>query len=29
MVSIGRGLTLAEFLELPEEKPALEYVDGR
>jgi len=25
---VGRRMTLDEFLELPEEKPALEYVDG-
>jgi Uma2 family endonuclease len=28
MALTGRRLTLEEFLELPEEKPALEYVDG-
>jgi Uma2 family endonuclease len=26
---IRRGMTLEEFLELPEEKPYLEYIDGR
>ncbi len=32
MASVPRtrvGLTLGEFLRLPEEKPALEYIDGR
>ncbi len=28
MATTQRGLTLDEFLALPEEKPALEYVDG-
>ena len=28
MTATGRRLTLDEFLALPEEKPALEYVDG-
>ena len=28
MALTGRRLTLEEFLKLPEEKPALEYVDG-
>jgi Uma2 family endonuclease len=28
MALTGRRLTLEEFLELPEEKPALEYFDG-
>ncbi len=28
MVTVQRGLTLDEFLALPEEKPALEYFDG-
>jgi Uma2 family endonuclease len=28
MTLIGQGLTLQEFLDLPEEKPALEYVDS-
>lgn len=29
MAVITKPLTLEEFLQLPEEKPALEYVDGR
>ncbi len=29
MVTVPRGLTLEDFLRLPEEKPALEYLDGR
>jgi Uma2 family endonuclease len=28
MVAVGMRLTLEEFLALPEEKPALEYIDG-
>ena len=28
MALTGRRLTLDEFLELPEESPALEYLDG-
>jgi Uma2 family endonuclease len=28
MVTVQTGLTLEEFLTLPEEKPALEYLDG-
>jgi Uma2 family endonuclease len=28
MVAVGTRLTLEEFLALPEEKPALEYIDG-
>ena len=26
--AVGRRMTLDEFLELPETKPVLEYVDG-
>lgn len=29
MTLVRHGLTLEEFLKLPEEKPALEYLDGR
>lgn len=28
MATVQTGLTLEEFLKLPEEKPALEYLDG-
>ena len=28
MAIVHTGLTLDEFLKLPEEKPALEYLDG-